>query len=88
MQKIMKIINDFDKVETGFWDELASIKQMLQKITENQEKLFDKLDEMDVKHNLLAKACHLGFIQTRDAATCLREELGEYSGTLVEDTWN
>ena len=84
----MKIINDFDKVETGFWSELTSIKQMLHKIAENQEKLFDKLDNMEAKHNLLAKACHLGFIQTRDAATCLREELGEATGTLVEDTWN
>ena len=87
MQKIMNLVNDFDKLETGFWNELTSIKKMLHTIKENQEKVWKKLTQMEVKHNLLAKACHLGFIQTRDAATCLREELGEATGVMVEDTW-
>ena len=33
------------------------------------------------------KACHTAFVQVREACTCLREELGEATGQIIQDTW-
>ena len=83
----MAMVNDFDKIEKGFWSEFKDIKATLTKILDNQEKLSKRIEVMARKHNKLAEACREGFVQTRNAATCLREELGEASGTLIESTW-
>ena len=33
------------------------------------------------------KACHTAFVQVREACTCLREELGEATGSIIHDSW-
>ena len=33
------------------------------------------------------KACHTAFVQVREACTCLREELGEATGQIIQDSW-
>ena len=33
------------------------------------------------------KACHTAFVQVREACTCLREELGEATGSIIQDSW-
>ena len=35
----------------------------------------------------LGTSCHTAFLQIREACEVLREDLGEASGILTEDTW-
>ncbi len=34
------------------------------------------------------EACAKGFRQTRDACECLRQELSDAAGTMIENSWN
>ncbi len=31
----------------------------------------------------MVKACHMGFLQVKEACTCLREELSEHAGNMI-----
>ena len=46
-----------------------------------------KDNDQFVKSEKMFKACHEAFVQVRDACHCLREELSEASGTIIEQTW-
>ena len=53
--------------------------------------LLDKLDKMEDRQELSDQkfaACAVGFRQVKEACECLREELSEASGTLVESAYN
>ena len=41
-----------------------------------------------VKSEKMFKACHVAFVQVRDACHCLREELSEATGQIVTESWN
>ncbi len=68
------------------------------RLNEEKANLFEFLGDLDQKMQrvknvetstmALGRACHEAFKQAKEAAECLRDELGEASGTLVEATWN
>jgi len=57
---------------------------ILDKLSEKVTNMEKQLKETDTKF----EACATGFYQTRDACTCLREELSEARGTLIDSTYN
>ena len=74
--------------------EFRGMLKTLQKSVDTVLTVLDKLTErVDAMEKSLAvtdkkfEACAVGFSQTRDACTCLREELSEARGTIIESTW-
>ena len=74
-----------------------TLDESVQQAKENHLYIMDKLWEIEQKtihhsdllkaNEKMFKACHVGFVQVRDACTCLREELGEAAGTMVMNSW-
>ena len=95
MEKVWKLLSNFDNIEAGFWSEFKDIKNTLTNIEtrqkENGERL-DRLEETIRKHGELSfqlgKACREGFLQIKEAMEKLREELGEASGVLIDHTYH
>ena len=48
---------------------------------------FKKHDYQFKQAEKMFKACHVAFVQVRDACHCLREELSEAAGTMVTESW-
>ena len=46
-----------------------------------------KDNDQFVKSEKMFKACHEAFVQVRDACHCLREELSEATGQIVNESW-
>ena len=95
MEKIWKLLSNFEEIENGFWKEFQSIKDTLgylQDLVEVQNCKIDELENKIAEHQqkelTIAKACQVGFIQVRDAMHVLREDLAESSGTIISETWN
>ena len=66
---------------------LGDINFKLQQILDALQDVDERLKKVENTTFALGRACHEAFKQTKDAAECLREELGEASGTLTEATW-
>ena len=47
MEKIWKLLSNFDNIETGFWDEFASIKKTLGNIETRQKENTERLDRLE-----------------------------------------
>ena len=95
MDKIFKLLGNFEEIEGAFWTEFTSVKKLLRDLAERQKLLIEKVDALDIKvENTrccslgVDKACHTGFLQIKEAMETLREELGEASGVLIEHTYN
>ena len=72
---------DVDEHENGVKDFLGKLLVEIQQIN-------NRLEYLNNKTNALGKSLHKAFIQIRDAMGCLREDVSEGMGTLIEDTWN
>ena len=55
-------------------------------ICKTVREICDRLETVETRIESLGQSCAQGFYQTRDAATCLREELSEASGTIIDAT--
>jgi len=102
MEKVWKLLSNFEAIETGFWTEFENIKHSLdyikdivevqnEKILSIQKTLICLQGQVELqqeKELCLARACEKGFVQVRDACHVLREDISEASGTLVAETWN
>jgi len=101
MEKIWKLLSNFEAIESGFWKEFDSIKDSLgyiKDIVEQQNEKIDRIEKTLIclqgqvelqqeKEMCLARACQKGFVQVRDACHVLREDISEASGTIVAETW-
>ena len=70
---------------------LKTLQRSVDRATEKIDKLETKVDTLVGKfgeHDKKFKACADGFYQVKQACECLREELSEASGTLIEATYN
>ena len=91
------VVNSIDNVATKLDTTNEKIDQ-LQKdqalFKSNQDVFFHIMkrahEETDhfKKSEKMFKACHIAFVQVRDACHCLREELSEAAGTIVSESWN
>ena len=95
MDKIWKLLSNFEEIEHGFWREFQTIKDTLaylQDIVEVQNNKIDELKNQIAEHQqkelTIAKACQTGFLQVRDACHVLREDISECAGTIIQETWN
>ena len=95
MDKIWKLLSNFEEIETGFWKEFEIIKKTLNYLTDLVEQQNTKIDNLEKQINehqqkemTIAKACQTGFLQVRDACHVLREDISENAGTIIEATWN
>lgn len=69
-------------------ENLKRTMAFLFKLEAEVQKLNNKLEYLNNKTDSLGKTLHKAFLQIRDAMHCLREDLSEGMGTLIEDTWN
>lgn len=78
------------KIDVAYerFEELRDLMlKVLNKIEELEQKLEDLEQRMKMSVEQLGTACANGFYQTRDAATCLREELSSCAGTIIDSTY-
>ena len=78
--------------------EIRRFETLLKVIQRSVDRATDKIDNLETKVDKLVKkfsehdhkfeACAKGFYQVKEACECLREELSEASGTLIEATYN
>ena len=76
--------------------EINLLFAMLRDIIGKQEVIMTKLYEIEEKteknRNVfketedMFKACHMGFLQVKEACTCLREELSEHAGNMIVES--
>ena len=62
------------------------IKSILNKLLVEIQQINKRMEFLNNKTQALGKSCHLAFMQIREAMGCLREDLSESSGTLIQDT--
>ena len=64
----------------GMWRDIIGKQEVIiyeiEEKTEKNRNVFKETEDM-------FKACHMGFLQVKEACTCLREELSEAAGTMV-----
>ena len=65
-------------------ESVDTVLTVLDKLKERVDAMEKSLAATDIKFEAYAE----GFYQTRDACTCLREELSEARGTIIESTYN
>ena len=91
------IINSVDLVGTQLEktnEKLDRIQKDQALFKKNQDVFFHimkkahKDSDQFVKAEKMFKACHVAFVQVRDACHCLREELSEATGQIVTESWN
>ena len=68
------------EVEQGVKDFLAKLFVEIQQINH-------RLEFLNKKTDALGKSIHKAFIQIREAMGCLRDDMSEATGTLIDDTW-
>ena len=94
MEKVWKLLSNFDNIEAGFWSEFKDIKTTLVNIETRQKENGERLDRLETitKHGQLSfqlgKACREGFLQIKEAMDKLRDELGEASGVLIDHSYH
>mgnify|MGYP006123266613 CR=1 FL=1 len=69
-------------------DQQNGVKDFLGKLLVEINQINKKLEYLNNKTNALGKSLHKAFIQIRDAMGCLREDMSEGMGTVIDDTWN
>ena len=67
---------------------LGDLDQKVQRVLDYVKDIENRLKKVEMSTMALGRACHEAFKQTKEAAECLREELGECTGTITEETWN
>ena len=80
----------FDEIIEKFNERFDRLEKILTVLTTKVEKIEEALVDTVAVHSKtcdMFEACAKGFRQVRDACHCLREELGEAKGTIVEETW-
>jgi hypothetical protein len=82
-EKICEKIHLMNK-ETVAYERFEELRDLMLKVLNKIEELEKKLEQ---KVEQLGTACANGFYQTRDAATCLREELSSCAGTIIDSTY-
>ena len=80
-----------------FLAEIEKFTNLLKVLQESVDTLLSKVESLDTRLGAVEKAvnvthkkfeaCADGFYQIREACMCLREELSEASGTIVQSTW-
>ena len=95
MEKVWKLLSNFDNIEAGFWSEFKDIKTTLTNIETRQkengakmDKLVECITENSGLNYAIGKACREGFLQIKEAMEKLREELGEASGVLIDHSYH
>ena len=90
------IINKIDLLATAIekTDENIEIMRNEQALMKKNQDVFlhimkkaQKDTDQFKQSEKMFKACHTAFVQVREACTCLREELGEATGQIIQDTW-
>ena len=74
------LVTIVDKILDTQMDVMKGINEVL--------KTFSSQTEAYTQNLAMFDACAKGFRQVRDACECLRDELSEASGTLVQQSWN
>jgi len=74
------LVTIVDKILDTQMDVMKGINEVLKTFTSQTEAYTQNLAMFD--------ACAKGFRQVRDACECLRDELAEASGTIIESTYN
>ena len=74
--------------KAGLFEFLGDLDQKVQRVLDYVKDIEHRLKKVEASTMALGMACHEAFKQTRDAAECLREELGEASGTITESSFN
>ena len=74
--------------KAGLFEFLGDLDQKVQRVLDYVKDIESRLKKVETSTMALGRACHEAFKQTKEAAECLREELGEASGTITEETWN
>ena len=74
-------------VEENETEQVLGVKDFLSKLFVEIQQINRKLEFLNKKTDALGKSCHKAFLQIRDAMGCLREDMSEGMGTLIEDTW-
>ena len=69
------------------YERFEELRDLLLKVLSKVDRLEERVNALGKRVECLGNACCTGFYQTRDAATCLREELSEASGTLIENSY-
>ena len=85
-------------MELLFGSQISEFRGMLKTLQESVDTVLTVLDKLKERVDAIEKtlavtdkkfeACASGFCQTRDACTCLREELSEARGTIIDATYN
>jgi len=95
MDKIFRLLGNFENIEQGFWNEFTTLKSSLKDIGERQklmiekmDGLCEKIDQLGCANITIGKACHKGFLQIKEGMEKLREELGEAAGVLVDHSYH
>ena len=83
-ENLFAFLGDMDQKLQRVLDFMKDIEIRLKKVESTMEIRLQRLESTTFA---LGKACHEAFIQTKEAAECLREELGEASGCITEATW-
>jgi len=52
MDKIFKLLGNFEEIEGAFWTEFTSIKKLLRDLGERQKLLIEKVDDLDRKSRI------------------------------------
>ncbi len=64
----------------GMWRDIIGKQEVIiyeiEEKTEKNRNVFKETEDM-------FKACHMGFLQVKEACTCLREELSEHAGNMI-----
>ena len=93
---ITHVVNSLDIIGTKLDTTNEKIDQLQkdQALFKNNQDVFFHImkrahEETDQfkKSEKMFKACHIAFVQVRDACHCLREELSEAAGTMVTESW-
>ena len=71
-----------EEVLTYIRNQFAKLSYIAGKVQE----ICERLEVVEKRIEDLGTSCRNAFIQTRDAATTLREELSESAGTLIDAT--
>ena len=74
------LVTIVDKILDTQMDVMKGINEVLKTFTSQTEAYTQNVAMFD--------ACAKGFRQVRDACECLRDELSEASGTIIESTYN
>ena len=67
----------------GMWRDIIGKQEVIiyeiEEKTEKNRNVFKETEDM-------FKACHMGFLQVKEACTCLREELSEHAGNMIVES--